>query len=130
MTNETRTCTTKQEMEMANTSYLPELFLCGDNTPLHTSPLLNAFGHTGDTTTGDEVTAGTYIPPSDTDEYTQLFLKYMKRLDHIPESAIHDIFNTKYCVRRWKSRREKTSISRSGRHFGHYKLQHKLKVQY
>jgi len=54
----------------------------------------------------------------------------MKRLDHVPELAINDVFSTKDYVHRCKSRREKISSSRSGRHFGHYTLQHKLKVKY
>ena len=130
LTNESHTCTSKQEVEAAHIKYLPELFLCGDETPLRQNPLLKAFGYRGDTVRGDEVTAGTYIPPPDTDEYTKLFLKCMKRPDHVPESAIPDIFSTNDYVKRWKSRREKTSSSRSGRHFGHYKLQHKLKQKY
>jgi len=130
VTNEPHNCTTKQEVEAANIGYLPELFLCGDNTPLRQSTLLEAFGYTGDTAVGDTVTVGTYISPSETDKYTKLFLKCMKRLNHVPESAISDVFSTKYYVRRWKSRRVKTSSSRSGRHFGHYKIQHKLKQKY
>ena len=107
LTNEPHTCTSKQEVEAAHIKYLPELFLCGDETPLRQNSLLQAFGYTGDTVAGDEVTAGTYIPPPDTDEYTKLFLKCMKRPDHVPESAIPDIFSTNDYVKRWKSRREK-----------------------
>ena len=130
ITNITSNCTTKNEVEKAIIGYLPELFLCADNTPLRSSPLVQEFGYMGDTTAGDEVTAGTYVPPHDTDEYTKLFLKCMKRPDHVPESAIVDIFSTDDYVNRWKCRREKTSSSRSGRHFGHYKIQHKLQSKY
>ena len=73
VTNETHNCTTKQEVEAANISYLPDFFLCGDNTPLRTSPLLDAFSYTGDTPAGYEVRVGTYTPPSDTDEYKNCF---------------------------------------------------------
>jgi len=73
--------------------------MCGDNTPLSQSPLLEAFGYTGDTAAGDVVTAGTYIQPSETDEYTKLFLKCMKRPNHVPESAIPDVISTKNYVR-------------------------------
>ena len=71
VTNERHNCTTKQEVEMANISYLPDFFLCGDNTPVRSSPLLEVFSYTRDTAAGDEVTAGIYTPPSDTDEYTK-----------------------------------------------------------
>lgn len=49
VTNETRTCTTKQDVEVANIGYLPELFLCGDNNHLRQPPLLEAFEYIGDT---------------------------------------------------------------------------------
>lgn len=77
VTNEIHNCTMKQEVEAANIGYLPELFLCGEITPLRQSPLLEAFGYTDDTAAGDAVTAGTYIPPSDTDEYTTPLMKCM-----------------------------------------------------
>ena len=74
----------KTAIEQASIEYLPELFLCVDNTPLRTSPLLEETGYTGDTIAGDAVTEGTYIPPSNTDEHTKLVLQCMKRLDHVP----------------------------------------------
>ena len=58
---------TKTAIEQANIEYLPELFLCTNNTPLRTSPLLEEFGYTGDTIAGDAVTEGTHVPPSNTD---------------------------------------------------------------
>ena len=83
---------------------------------------MEAFGYTGDTVAGDAVTAGTYVPPVDTDEYTKLFLKCMKRPEHVPDKTINEVYSTKDYVHRWKLRRENTSSSRSGRHFGHYKI--------
>ena len=102
VTNEPHNCTTKKEVEAVNVGYLPELFLCGDNTPLRQSLFLEAFGYTGDMAEGDSVTAGTYIPPREADEYTKLFLKCMKRPNHIPESTTPDVFSTKDHVRWWK----------------------------
>ena len=74
--------------------------MCADNTPLRTSPLLEEFDYTGNTITGDEVTAGTYIPFPNTDKHTKLFLERMKRPDHVPETIVKDIFTTKYYVMR------------------------------
>ena len=76
--------TTQSAIEQANIEYLPALYLCVDDTSLRTLPLLEEFEYTGDTIAGDEVTAGTYIPPPQTNEYTQLFLKGLKRPDHVP----------------------------------------------
>lgn len=75
--NPTHTCTTKQQVEAVNIGYLPELFMCGDNTPLRQSPLLEVFRYIGDTAAGDAVIAGIYIPPPETDEHTKLCLKCM-----------------------------------------------------
>ena len=104
ITNITSNCTTKNEVEKVNNGYLPALFMCADNTHLRSSPLVEEFGYTGDTTAGDEVTAGTYVPPHATDEYTKLFLKCMKRPDHVPESSIAEIFSTDDYVNKWKCR--------------------------
>ena len=125
MKNEVIKYTTKCDIERSNIEYLPELFLCEDDTPLQSPPLLEEFGYIGNTCAGDKVTVGTYIPPPDTDEYTKLFLECFKHPPHIPEKTIKDSFSTSDYVKCWKSRREKTSSSRSGRHFGHYKIQFK-----
>ena len=68
-------CTTRKEVETAKLEYPPELFFCANDSPLRSSPLLEEFGYTGDTKSGDEVTDGTYILPQGTDEYTKLFFK-------------------------------------------------------
>ena len=49
-------CTTRKEVEKAYLAHLPELFLCADDTPLRSSPLLEEFEYTGNTQAGDEVT--------------------------------------------------------------------------
>ena len=48
----------KNDVKTANIGYLPELFLCGDDTLLRSPSLLEEFGYTGNTCTCDEVTAG------------------------------------------------------------------------
>ena len=89
-TNVINTYSTKTAIKQANIEYLPELFLFADNTKLCTSPLLEEFGCTGDTIAGYDVTEGTYVPPSNTDEHTNIFLQCMKRPDHVPETAVQD----------------------------------------
>jgi len=129
-TDEIIELTDRKDVEREHLKHLPELFLCADDTPLRSPPLLNEFGYTGDTAAGDQVTAGTYIPPEGTDEYTKLFLKCAQRPAHVPDNTISDRFTTKNYIKRWKSRREKTSSSQSGRHFGHYKVQSKLRKEH
>ena len=113
LTDELIECTTRKEVETANLEYLPELFICANDTPLRLSPLLEDFGYTGDTKAGDEVTAGTYIPPQGTDEYTKLFLKCARQPAHVADLTISDRFTTKNYIKRWQSRREKTSSIQS-----------------
>lgn len=85
-------CTTHLDILHAKIQYLPELFLCADNTPLLYFTLLNDFGFAGDTISGDESTAGIYIyiyiPAPDTDEHTITYFKCMKRHDHITEKLL------------------------------------------
>ena len=110
--------------------YLPGLFLCVDDTPLHTQPLVAEFVYTGNTQTGDKVASCTFSPPAGTDEYTKLFLKCLKRPSHVPDCTISDVFSTADYVNRWKTRREKSSSSASDRHFRHYKVLHLLPEKY
>ena len=95
LTDELIECTTRKEVETSNLEYLPELFLCADNTSVHSSPLLEDFGYTGNTKSGDEVTDGTYIPPQGTDEYTKLFLRCARRPAHVLDLTISDRFTPK-----------------------------------
>ena len=113
LTDEFTECTTKTEVEAANLEYLPELFICANDTPLHLSPLLDDFGYNGDTKASDEVTAGTYIPPQGTDEYTKLFLKCARQLAHVATLTVSDRFTRKPYIKRWQSKREKTSSIQS-----------------
>ena len=92
--------------------------------------MIAEFGYTGDTTAGDEVTEGTYIPPTNTDKYTKLFLSCLSRPDNIQDNMIPTKFSTQDYVTRWKLRRKRTSSSVSGRYFGHYKMLHILPKRY
>ena len=67
--------------------------MCIENKQL-SSLLLNNFGYTGDIIAGDEVTAGIYIPPPDTDEHINFFLKCMQHPKHVPDATIIDSFTT------------------------------------
>lgn len=98
----------KVEVEQANIKNLPELFLYADDASIRTHPLLGEFGSSGDTHTGEKVTAGSYIPPDNTYEYTHI-LTCLKCPPNVTESSIKDIFSTDDYVDRWKIRREKTS---------------------
>ena len=88
------------------------------------------FGYTGDTAAGDAVTLGSYTDPTTTDEHTTLLLSCMKQPKGIADEMIPSKFSTHDYVHRWKSRRERTSSSISGRHFGHYKVLHLLPPRY
>ena len=73
ITSEVTEYTNKNDIEHADIPYLSESFLCADDAPLRSSPLLNNFGYKGDAIAEDDVTAGTYVPPPDTDDHTNLF---------------------------------------------------------
>ena len=94
LTNELIDCTIRKEVETVNLEYLPDLF---------SAPMTHLYvwyryskivGYTGDKKSGYEVTAGTYIPPQGTDEYTKLFLKCARQPAHVPDLTISERFIT------------------------------------
>ena len=114
ITSEVIEHTNYNDIEHTHIQYLPGLFLYADDPLLRSSPSLNDFGYTGDAIAGDEITARTYVPLPDTDEYTKLFLKCIQCPKHVPDATVSNYFTTEDDVTRWKYRREKISSSYSG----------------
>ena len=131
VTGEIRTWTTREDVENANLQYLPSLLLSANDTPLRTAPLVNIIGYTGDTIAGEQITEGTFETPSCVDKYTKLFLQCLKKGDNVKDGEIQFKPTLQHFVHEWSKRRERTSSSVSGRHFGHYKCiqHHKERIQ-
>ena len=92
-------------------------FAQAQGTPFTTPPLIDELTHSGVSPTGDEILQGTYRNPS-LSPSTQLLIEHMKQrcLDladqRITVEDLRGVFKT------W---RESTSTSPSGRHLGHMK---------
>jgi hypothetical protein len=89
------------------------------NTPFMQSPLQQHFSTFYDTPHVDQIMAGTYIPPEDTDPYAKIFIKYLKRPPSLPD--ISSTWTMEQYRISWKRRREKTSSGDASTHMGHFK---------
>jgi len=72
-------------------------------------------------TAAQEILAGTYQCPTDTDEYTKLFIEALRWPTLCPD-IISSILNMENFCNHWWRAWESTSSSFSGLHFGHYKV--------
>jgi len=97
---------------------LQQRFTKAHGSPFLHQPLLQDVGFLGCGTAAQEILAGTYQCPPDTDEYTKLFIEALRwptlRLD-----IISSILNAENFCNHWRHARESTSSSFSGLHFGH-----------
>ena len=100
VTDEVISLRKKGDIEKINIAYLPDLFLCADDTPLRQPDMVAEFGYTGDTAAGDAVTLGTYTAPTATDEHTRILLSCMRRPHEIDDDMIPSKFSTKDYVHR------------------------------
>jgi hypothetical protein len=76
--------TTKSDMEGAAQRENEYRFTKALVTDFYQEPLLSDIGILGNGPRAHEVTAGTYEPPEDLNPYTKLFLKALKKPDHVP----------------------------------------------
>ena len=60
-----------------------------------------------------------FVVDPNLDEYTNDFLSFISRRQSLPK--LSPSIHAKDFISYWKSSRERTSSSLSGRHFGHYK---------
>ena len=116
---EWKTVTERNQVEpaiMANNSKRFNLTL---TTPLMSRHSVNKFGYLAETADAHKLLNGQHTHDPNLDEFTNKFLSFISRHssgDRLSGEVTRDQFV--YC---WRSAREKTSSSISGRHFGHYK---------
>jgi len=110
----------RQAVEQALCQSLQQRFTKAHGSPFLHQPLLQDVGFLGCRTAAQEILAGTYQCPPDTDEYTKLFIEALHWPTLCPD-IISLILNTENFCNHWRKARESTSSSFSGLHFGHYK---------
>jgi len=101
---------------------LQQWFTKAHGSPFLHQPLLQDVGFLGCGTTAQEILASTYQCPTDTDEYTKLFIEALRWPTLCPD-IISSILNMENFCNHWQRARESTSSSFSSLHFCHsYKV--------
>ena len=85
-------------------------------------PIFGLLGYNADAEAGMEILEGTFIPPKGTDPATIIILNKIARIWKLMGDGEVSIIIAKEDFQHyWKRVKERTALSYSGRHFGHYK---------
>ena len=117
--NEFITIDTKDAVEHAIMENNTNRFHLAASTPMMQDNAVRHVGFLGNTTCSTAILQGTFQPKPYFDDYTNKFLSFIGNRPTIPPFSSH-IASSDF-QKYWRSAREKTSSSMSGRHFGHYK---------
>jgi len=119
----TRTLDTQQEVEHHVQQNLQQRFSLGKRAPFNRGQLLEDFGTLGDTDAVTQLFQGTYNSHPNIDQATADYLseatRIQKEIATLPPPTT-EVTPEEY-ISFWSKAKEKTSSSKSGRHFGHYK---------
>lgn len=111
--------TSKEEIEQAVMDENDDKYRQTEQTPCMRDPLRTLLGRYGTTLACDQILNGTFIPPTNTDQYTKEFLTHLQRDNRAPPLATH--LSTEVFQSGWRKMKEQTSSGISGLHFGHLK---------
>jgi hypothetical protein len=104
-------------------------FCLAEEAPMYSGPLRGLFWYNSVTPTAKAILEGTYHYPPDFDEATKEILQECVLISlHIPKNSVSTVINSGDWSNHWCPAREETSLSISGRNFGHYKAG--LQLQY
>ncbi len=113
----------REDVETACKEGLSERFNLGQRAPINFGALAQDFGQLGNSHASHLLFKGEYNFPADCDSATKDLLQgiaHIKRqfqsMDPIADTVTPDDY-----ISFWKSAKEDTASSKSGRHFGHYK---------
>jgi hypothetical protein len=96
------------------------LFLA-EAAPACNGPLQGLFGYNAVTLTAQQILDGSYPYPLEFDQATKEICEECACIRMIiPQDSLHTTFTKNDWKWQWKGRRESTSSSESGLHFGHY----------
>ena len=117
--NEVITVDTQDAVEHAIMQNNTARFHLAAQTPMMNNDAVQHVGYLGNTRSSHAILQGTFGPKPYFDEYTNKFLSFIGTRPTLPIFS-HHISQSDF-QKYWRSAREKTSSSMSGRHFGHYK---------
>ena len=118
--------TDKTAIEQALIQENEKKYTLAYSSPFLQEPLLSLLGQDSLTVAGDEILAGTFIPPTDISEATKKFISLLV-MDPILqiEGSNSDNITVQQSLKYWNRKPEKISSSLSGRHIGTYKAARK-----
>ena len=114
--------TTQESVQQAifDNTHQKRFFLV-EAVPICTVKLRGQFGYNAVTRTAKAILKGTYTYPEDFNQATKEICQECVRIRcMIPKDSLNTIITKEEWRGRWKGRRESTSSSESGLHFGHY----------
>ena len=115
---------TKEDIERVAGQTIGERYRLAYSAPIMANAqLLSDVGITGDGPAMLQILGGTYTFPPGTDEYTKLLITEAVALYHDlgGEDGVADFVSRTDFKQFWRTAKEKTESSKSGKHFGHYK---------
>jgi hypothetical protein len=96
-------------------------FYLAEQAPICQGRLRGQFGYMANTAAAEEVLAGVYEPEEDEHQGTLDLLEEIGRIRAVvPKDSVNCLVRHPLWQEKWKSKREETSSSESGLHFGHY----------
>jgi hypothetical protein len=96
-------------------------FFLAEAAPICSGALCGQFGYNATSRTAKAILDGTYDSPPDFDEATKEILMECAMIrEMIPINSLNTLITKEEWKRQWRGRRESTSSSESGLHFGHY----------
>jgi hypothetical protein len=113
---------TKEAVEEAifNNIHRKQFYLA-ETAPACNGRLRGLFGYNAATVTAERILNGSYEYPEDFDQATREICEECAKIRlKIPKDSMNLTITSKDWMQQWKGRRETTSSSESGLHFGHY----------
>jgi uncharacterized protein (UPF0332 family) len=96
-------------------------FFLAEAAPICSGKLRGKFGYNATSRTAKAILEGTYVFPPDFDQATKDILRECAMIrELIPINSLNTRITKEEWKQQWRGRRESTSSSESGLHFGHY----------
>ena len=115
-------CHTEETVEETLREEISKRFERANSAPICQGALFNLLGYGANTETAEKILDGTFDPPKGTDGPTVILLEEIAQIwKKMGEGEVTIAVSKEDFHHYWKIAKERTSLSYSGIHFGHYK---------